>query len=206
MKPTQQLELEITTAVSAGLRALGFEKQKHRFSKRIDKDRLGWCGLNIARKNISGIGVNPVVGLAFDPVENFIKKIIPEHREGTFRSSIGYLMPERRYLEWVISLHSPNDVEAKAKEIVTAVALYGLPFMNQFSSLEAVIEAQEQFQFTDRASAIDRLPILYNLAGRQEQANTLLQKRSIELAALDDWAARDQKRLVAALMSGNSPR
>ena len=191
MTPTQQLELEITTAVSAGLRALGFEKQKHRFSKRIDKDRLGWCGLNIARKNISGIGVNPVVGLAFDPVENFIKKIIPEHREGTFRSSIGYLMPERRYLEWVISLHSPNDVEAKAKEIVTAVALYGLPFMNQFSSLEAVIEAQEQFQFTDRASAMGRWRASASMGTMLCGANFSAPRESI-------WCEKSTARMGAA--------
>lgn len=201
MTPTRQLELEITQAIGLGLRDLGFEKRKFRFSKRIDKDRLGWCALNVARKHLNGIGINAVVGLAFEPVESLIERALPERRPGTtFYTSIGYLTPERRYLEWIFPLDRSIDMKAEANKIVNAVALYGVPFMNQFPALDTIIEALEQFQFIDRESALDRLPILYQLAGEQEKATVLLQDRWTALSTRDDLAAKEQKKLVAMLM------
>jgi hypothetical protein len=200
MTPTQQIRLEITQAINLGLSDLGFEERKFQSQKQIDKDRMGWCGLNIATKGLNGIGINPVVGLSFEPVENFIQKTLSASDIGTtFNSSLGYLMPEARYLEWIFPLDRSIDMEAEAKKIVRAVGQYGVPFMNQFSSLEIIIENLEIFRFTDRASATNRLPFLYQMAGQPEKALAMLQEKSIALATRNDLAAGDEKKLVAAL-------
>jgi hypothetical protein len=200
-KPIENAVIETISRILLGH---GFSKKGLIFEKRLTEECLGSCGLNITRQLLSGgIGINPIAGLIFSPVEDVIQRLLQtKRRQSTLISSLGYLMPEKRYLEWMFPLNESIDIKLEAEKLANAVLLYGEPFSRHHASLEAVIESLENLRFSDRDSAHYRLPIAYSLAGEPERAHEFMVRQLKEIEGRDDFAAQQKKQLFDALLGG----
>jgi hypothetical protein len=200
----EHIDKAVIETISRILLGHGFSKKGQIFEKRLTEECLGWCGLNITRQHLSaGIGINPVVGLIFDPVENVIQRLLQtKRRQSTLISSLGYLMPEKRYLEWIFPLDESIDTTLEAEKLANAVLLYGEPFSRQHASLGAVMESLENLRFIDRDSAHYRLPIAYGLAGEHKRAREFMVTQLKEIEGRDDFAAQQKRQLFNALLGG----
>lgn len=140
------------------------------FARPLSKGFSGWIGLNHAKRG-DFIEVNPVVGIRGHEIENAISVILREKLNPcvppTISASLGYLMPEKSYRAW---LFGGQDTEVRVAELVTAIGLYAIPFMESSASLDAVIKLLTNWQFSHRESTQYRLPIAYTLRGNEKKA------------------------------------
>src|SRR5690348_6124989 len=123
MTNTKQLESSVISLISRNLPAQGFTKRSQIYVKPITQECFAWCGLNIIKRHLNGgIGINPVVGITFSPIEDVIQQILKNKRKGTtLRSSVGYLTPEQRYLEWIFPLEKSFDIGSEVEKITESV-------------------------------------------------------------------------------------
>ena len=200
----EYIDKAVIETISRILLGRGFSKKGLIFEKQLAEECLGRCGLNITRQHLSGgIGINPVAGLIFSPIEDVIQRLLETKlRQSTLNSSLGYLMPEKRYLEWIFPLDESIDIKLEAEKLANAVLLYGEPFSRQHASLGVVIESLENLRFIDRDSANYRLPIAYSLADEPERAREFMIRQLKEVEGRDDFAAQQKRQLFNALLGG----
>ena len=105
-----------------------------------------FVGLNTATHRGDGvIGINPVVGLREDAVENRVTELTGHRSIVTLSISLGYLMPERRY----------------------SIRTFGYPELRSLASREAVVAALKEGRMTINPNRAYRLPVAYLLQGRK---------------------------------------
>lgn len=143
----REVEAKIETAV----RRLGFVR-RHKsgpLTVEISAGIVGRLGLPRAtRRTRDTIFVGPAVGLRHEHVEQLLSQLVgtrqrPSAVSPTITTNIGYVMPERRYLEWEFG--PEGDLKAGAEDLAQAVERYGLPFMKEHGSLPGIIDALHQF-------------------------------------------------------------
>ncbi|HEY1799458.1 MAG TPA: hypothetical protein VGG46_00875 [Terriglobales bacterium] len=155
----------------------------------------GWVGLNlIQNRNDGRVGVNSIIGVVSKQIEALLERLSPFDQafpKPTITTSLGYLMPEKRYQEWLFVPQMNFDYISEAKKIKQAIELYGLPFMNANASLEAITEDLEHLRFSFRESVVYRLPVAYLLGDKTELAMEYV-KRQLEIlnGRQDDAAAK----------------
>lgn len=135
------------------------------------------------------VGINPVMGLRDDVLEKFVTELTGHRAIVTLTISLGYLMPERRYIEW--EFRTPDL--AIANGLLDSIRRFGCPAMESLSSPEAVIEALRNRQMIDNQSRAYRLPAAYFVQGEKESA---IQEVRSELAAIrerNDPAAKEYR-------------
>lgn len=206
MKKINNLESSILTIISRLLTTLGFKRQAQVFLKNITEENVLWLGLNISKQHLGGgIGINPTVGICFKPIEDVVQRILQSKTiRPTLASSLGYLMPEQRYLEWVFLPDEAFDSEHEAEKIVKAIEIYGEPFMKQEGDLVSIIRDLETLQFTNQTSASYRLPIAYRLAGRIDEAHAYLVQHLKDVSDRNDIAAQEMRVFFNALLQQGS--
>jgi hypothetical protein len=202
MKKTNNVETSILTVISRLLMTIGFKRQSQLFLKQITEENVGWLGLNISKQHLGGgIGVSPTVGLRFKPIEDVVQRILQSKTiRPTLASSLGYLMPEQRYLEWVFPPDETFDLELESEKIVKAIDVYGEPFIKQKGDLVTIIRDLETPRFTDKISASYRLPIAYRLAGRPDEAHAYLVEHLKNISDRNDIAAQEMKAFFNTLL------
>jgi len=129
-----------------------------------------FLGLNTATHRGDGlVRINPVVGLRYDAVENLLTELTGHRWTGaTFHISLGYLMPERRYIEWEFGTADPTIAMALRDSIRT----FGYPAVQSLAYPEAVIETLKKKReklFTTLFREYE-LPVAYLLQGRKDLA------------------------------------
>ncbi|MFF0766836.1 hypothetical protein ACFYWH_43730 [Streptomyces sp. NPDC003737] len=99
-----------------------------------------WVGLNRASKH-PPLGINPVVGLRYDPLEQFLADLTGRvsPTSATIARPVGYLAPGNSFLQ--LQVADPGEAERAADELHELVQGYGLPFAQQFASTDALLTA-----------------------------------------------------------------
>jgi hypothetical protein len=194
----------LLAAVGTRLLPLGFRKRAGGiFTMELAGDVLGWLGLNRAFRAGEGrYEVNAVVGVRHQQVERVVAEFLDErphpYRPPTISVALGYLMPDRRYEPW---LFGQQGLESTSDELATAIATYGLPFMQRNGALEAVARGLEQGlgHYGEY-----QLPVALALLGEIERATQMLASSVDRLGDRDDERAKEL-RAFARTFAGRWP-
>jgi hypothetical protein len=190
MSEKSKLINAVLGVIERELSAFGILKNRFVYTYPIDRAVSGWIGLNLIKNRSDGrVGINPIVGLRNEAVESLVERLSNQTGSApTLSISLGYLMPEKRYLEWLFEPEPAFDYVSEAKKVATAIQVYGLPFMKANATLDAVIENLEQLRFSFNESAVYRLPAAYLLAGKPDLAEKYVRRQLEALAARQDDA------------------
>lgn len=204
----QGLVAEASEAWRTALASVGFRKHSGDvYTRQVAEGVLGWLGLNRAVNRGDGLlEVNPVVGVRHQELERVVAGLLDERFHGysppTVSVHLGYVMPEGRYRPWLVGSDAP--VRDVAAGMVAAVVAYGLPFMDERASLEAVVGSMSD----DRAGIAEQLafrrPVGYLLLGEAERARAevrasldrLGDRRDLAAQRFRGFASAFEKRLV----------
>jgi hypothetical protein len=201
------------TACRDRLAAAGFKKRSGEiFTIDVADDVLGWLGLNRAvGRSDAALEVNPVVGVRHEAIERMLAALKGEkfhaYLPPTVSVSLGYLMPEKRYQPW---LFVDSNVTEMADAMVRAVEAYGLPFMKENASPQAVVALMTAGEVGMREQLSYRIPIAYHLLGDDDQACDALATALRDLGDRHDVAADRFRNFAAAFdaqcSTGSNPR
>ena len=155
-----------------------------------------FVGLNAAIHRVDGlVGINPVVGVRDDAVENLLTELTGNRGTTTLSISLGYLMPEQRYIEWKFGT-ADTDI---AKSLLHSIRTFGFPAVESLASPEAIIESLKTRRMTIDQNRAYRLPVAYLLRGKKKLA---IQELHCELDSVGDradTAAKDYRRFAYRL-------
>jgi hypothetical protein len=182
---------EVSRVASSLLAELGFAKRNGDiFTKPIDDEVLGWLGLNraVARSD-DLLEINPVVWVRHQQLEKLVATLsgraFHAYIPPTASMHLGYLMPERHYVPWVVGGH----VELVVQEMVKAIADHGLPFIERNAVLGTLVSTMGGGEVGAREQVAYRLPVAYLLLGDIERARGALERSSATLGERRDAAA-----------------
>ncbi len=199
----KNLLAEVLKSAERQLKALGFRKTKSVYIRQLRDDAVGWIGLNAAAHRSDGrVGINPVVGVRQQRVESMVEEFMAEKEAGlppTISTTLGYLMPEGRYLEWLFE-SAPFDYETECERMVKAIEVYGIPFMNSNSSLGEIVQDLEGLRFVSKDATVYKLPVAYILSGKGDSATAYVEHQLKELGERQDIAARQYKTFASNLL------
>jgi hypothetical protein len=168
---------------------------------------LGWLGLNRATQHRppGEVEINPVVGVRFQDVERLVAECRGDnfhpYQPPTISSSLGYLMPEKKYKAWIFA---PGHSEEAATDMARAIDTYGVPFMRSVVDLAALRRQLQGGAGVEHQLAYRR-PAAALLAGEPEQTRALLDEALDAIGARTDLAAADFRRFAESLR-GRLPR
>jgi len=208
MRNLKALRNEILTLAGESFQSLGFRKNKDVWLLPLgEMQASGWLGLNAVNRRDGRVGINPVVGVRNEQVETMMKELSgdPSITAPTISISLGYLMPEAKYLEWLFE-GAPFDYHSECHRMVRAIELYGIPFIRSKSHLETIIGDLEQGRYTHNESAAYRLPIAYTLSGDTNAAAAYAKQKVEGLSSRNDEAARRYRDFVERLLSYGQPK
>lgn len=200
---TKKLLAAVIADAEKELKRLGFSRIKGVYVRALEGDVFGWLGLNTATHRSDGrVGINPVVGVRHERIENMVEELIGENEpkfSPTVSTALGYLMPEGRYLEWLIEA-SPFNCGPECQRMVEAIEVYGIPFMKQRCGLGSIFRDLEELPFTSKDAAIYRVPVAHWLAGEHSLAIAFVDNQIGELGDRNDPAARQYRTFASNLL------
>ena len=125
--------------------------------------------------------------------------VAPSYRLRTFLTSIGYLMPQRRWTEWAVD---SADAAPTAAAMADAIHRYAEPYLARVAGNPAAALKAEQRHWLD-GSVVDlaRLLSVSQILEGQDLASLIPQIRS-RLAGLDDAATRQKLELLERIQTG----
>lgn len=183
---------------------LGFKKRAGGvFTMELAPGVIAWVGLNRASQHRAPgeVEINPVVGVRFQEVERVVAECRGEkfhsYQPPTICTSLGYLMPEKKYESWVFSSRDSDEV---ATDMANAIAMYGVPFMRlgvDLAELRRRLDGRLGFEH----QIAYRRPIAALLAGDIGRAAELLDEALEALGVRTDLAATDFRKFAESLRS-----
>lgn len=184
--------LRFSEAAETELARLGFRRRSQGvLTLDADGDVLGWLGLNRATRH-GVLEVNPVVGVRHQRVERLVAELTGARfhpwSPPTLSSHLGYLMPQRAYLPWVV--RAVEEAPGVAAAMAAAVAEHGLPFVRANASL-AVLAASLAGGTGMPEQVGYRLPVAWHLLGDDARAEQVLASGLARLGEADHPAARE---------------
>lgn len=185
------------------LEALLFRKKRGGgFTRSLGRDTEGYVGLNLAaRLPKNRIGISPIVGVSYLPIEDRIEKLcIPSlcSNGATLMTAVGYLTPEKRFLQWVFD--PVQDPAPEITRIARAIEDYGLPFMTEHAKLDSFIAELEANRYTINDLRRYRLPVAYWLAGKTNDAAKFLRRELETMRERTDQAAIQNRGFAEAVI------
>lgn len=184
---------DAVSEITVRMEVLGFERRQAAgvFTMELADGVLAWLGLNRASKRLGGDAVefNPVIGVRHQEVERIVAELRGEkfHQfvPPTVSQSIGYVMPERRYVAWLFERASIPD---RASDLVSAVEVHALPVLRPLVELAAALRAvDERWGFAHQL--VYRRPVIRCLLGDEAGAIGALDSAVVELGDRSDAAA-----------------
>lgn len=113
------------------------------------------------------LAVNPVVGVRYEPLERLMAELLGADSRSfvaTLAKPIGYLMPERRFLQ--VQIAACDDAHGAAEQIRDLAQRFGLPFAHGLANIQSLmvaLEGREYLPNPERARLL--LPALHYLRG-----------------------------------------
>lgn len=209
MATNSVLTKSVLREIHGNLQALSFRKKRGGgFYRELGEDTEGYVGLNLAtRLPNKRIGISPIVGVSYLPVEDRIQKLCitsPFLNDVTLTTAVGYLTPEKRFLEWVFDPALGDIVDSEIAKIIRAIEQYGLPFMQEHTSLDSIIAELEATRYTVNDLRRYRLPVAYLLAGRKNEALKFVEQELEAMKERTDPAAAQYRDFAQAVREGQS--
>lgn len=181
------------------LAELGFKKRTGGiFTIDVEKNVLGFLGLNSASRHLARgeVEINPCVGVRHQQIERLVAELrgakFHSYIPATTGTPIGYLFPEPRFRQWHFT---PDNAGETAKDMVNAIATYGLPYMRSITSLDDFRRALEPKR---GGNNFYRLPVATLLSGDLERAKSLLDESLTAVGDRTDAAAEEFRRFADA--------
>jgi hypothetical protein len=204
MATNSALAKSVLREIQDNLQALSFcKKRGGGFYKELGKDTEGYVGLNLAtRLPNNRIGISSIVGVSYLPIEDRIQKLCitsPFLNDATLTTAVGYLTPEKRFLQWVFDPALRDIVDSEIAKIIRSIEQYGLPFMQEHTSLDSIIEELEATRYTVNDLRRYRLPAAYLLAGKRDEALKLVGQELEAMRGRTDPAASQYRVFAQAL-------
>jgi hypothetical protein len=189
--------------VQLQLADMGFKKRTEDiFTRDLSSDVSGWIGLNRAiRRRAKILEINPVVGVRHQPTERLVAELqgikFHPYVPPTLSVHLGYLTPEQAYKPWLFP--ETADPEPIAARMVHEILEFGVPFMQDNSSLERIVLTINESGYGIPEQHHYRLPVAYYLLGRTRTADEYMARRLREIGMRDDLASRDYQCFVETL-------
>jgi hypothetical protein len=207
MATNSALAKSVLRGIQENLQALLFcKKRGEGFYRELGKDTDGYVGLNLAtRLPNNSIGISPIVGVSYAPIEDRIQKLCttsPFLNDATLTTAVGYLTPEKRFLQWVFDPALGDTMGSEIAKIARSIEQYGLPFMQEHTSLESIITELEATRYTVNDLRRYRLPVAYLLAGKRDEALKLLGQELEAMNERTDPAALQYRDFAQAVREG----
>lgn len=164
----------------------GFERKKNNNYVRVVNDNalqiVGFTYSSHSEKHVTY--VNPDIGLLYKDIDALM--VVLTGRGNRMKTlspiigyPIGYLMPERSFIEWRFAKDEPVDEEAN--KMGDAIIKYGLPYLDRLSDKDNMIYEME---INGGAMSDYILPIEYYLRGHKEEAyffvEEVLKRRTLD--------------------------
>lgn len=140
------------------------------------------------------------VGLRDESVEPVVAELCGTRNDGyrdrTVSTSIGYLMPEQRWHEWLVD---EDTADAAAEDMSGAVTAYVEPYLRSLAhDPRAMIAAAKRSPAYIQATGKCRVVVLLAQHEGHERAATYLRSLAAELSDRDDEAALAERRMIEA--------
>jgi hypothetical protein len=192
---SKDLNKAVLTLVQEQLATLGFRKRKQQIlSLPVSEDVVGFIGLNIATggRGPGVLEINPVVGVRNQRVERLVAELVgePFNELNPFSvgANVGYLSPESKYKPFIFT--DAAAIQGPAGQLVGAVRMYGLPFINANAPLPAILETMRTRGFAIDYVAAYRIPVALHLLGKRAEADAFVSDELAKLGARTDPAAQ----------------
>lgn len=152
----------------------GFVKKAPKIlTKDVGEGFLGSIGLNTASR-LSGPGVvevYPVIGVRCQSVEQKVSEVRGDKPHGyvpaTASKPLRYLVPEHEREHWILTRDEDSDFRI-CRSLVSQIARYGLPYINDNSNVEALIRILEKESRNNEGTNERLLTLLWLYRGREE--------------------------------------
>ena len=186
MAEKAQIKRRVAEELLRELSSFGVQKKGDVFRLPFGDGFSGFVGLNFIMYEAGrSIGLNPIVGLISEPVEKLLIELAQEEFKApcpSLTSSIGYLMPARRYIQWNFDIDADLETHLKqVRELAAKIQHFGFPMMEENRSLSAIISALERHEHSSIQHAVYHLPIAYMLSKRLEAAESYLSRQLEEM-------------------------
>ncbi len=177
------------------LATVGLQRKGDWFLFNVEPGILGRMGLNISSYRSDGlIGFSPIISVESVEVRTELNRLTCQksgHPQPSLSSALGYLMPEKRFLEWRLN---PNEGIAQRDEVYRmrlALEKYGLVFLRKFGTMRDITHCLETLQFCFKERAVYHLPVVYRVNGKEDQARICIDSHLAEIEGKSDIAAMD---------------
>lgn len=129
---------------------MGFKKFKYDYQKPINDNFCVNIMFTCASYQIKyHILVAPSIGIISNQIENIFEQCaeltcVKDH-DATIQTNLGYLMPQKNYIEWDYSEQSdPNVIFSEMRETIER---YGYPFYDRYSDMDNITDAIKSGKF-----------------------------------------------------------
>jgi hypothetical protein len=167
---------------------------------------FGWLGLNTFSSD--GLGVNPVIGMCFQPALRLYWQIrrVCEGAESAPGSADVWIPQVAWPLRYVrpdgvgpyLQMSLMSDIEPQVDQLTESLARWGMPFIQSFASVNELLEALRR----GRPMVQDRpefLPCVLAALGQNEQARTAMDHAIAKLGDADNPFAAALRAFADAL-------
>ncbi len=197
-------------ALRAPLTAAGWDARAAGwFTRAVGPDHLGVLALGSASEHTQpGTALVTIhVGVRQESVEGVVAALeeskAGDYRDRTAVTSIGYLMPERRWRDWLID---GDTADRAAVEMCDAVTTYAEPWLVRMTTdtdgLLSGVKAAPSFA---QSTGLIRYTVLLVLSGQADAARAFLSQRSQGLEDRTDPAADKERRAISTLLAWLPP-
>lgn len=170
----REMRKKIMPVLDIRLGEYGFKRKKTYdvFIKEINDNLLYTIGFGVSHGSVGVFYLNPNVAVLYKDENDIemmlrgIKSDIPDYVGGRIGLPLGYLMPEKTYIEWRFSRN--EDVTGEANKMADAIIKYGFPFLEELSNRDNVIYGLEIGKYSDLDGTM--LPVFHYLNGNIKRA------------------------------------
>lgn len=178
---------EVYAEVGTFLEREGFGKagKEAWFKRKLSDQVVGVVGISDARRGTE-IAISVGVGLICPRVEQLIADWCNVSSEGTLTTygNVGYLRPERRWIDARLGNDGPADLVAG--QLIDQCASIAIPFTLAHTDLRSVAEVLRQKVFPSMESLdAERLAVIYALLDETQRAEEVVRR-------LPAWSTDDQ--------------
>jgi hypothetical protein len=194
---SNQFQESIHSEVADYLLPLGFQSARDRWEIQLASEIVGSVGSNISNHRPDGyVGVSPLIGIEFEPLRLLLNSLIgtpKATRQMSLTSMLGYLMPEGRFLEWLLDTKQPVTQRNELQNMCKAIEMYAIPFMDRLSTLAQIVDHLERLEFSFKERAVYHLPVAYRILKEDRKSNAYIEGHLQEISGRTDLAAEDYR-------------
>ena len=192
-------------ALCDALVGAGFKKRADGiFTIVLDDDVLGILGLNYASRagGPGELNMNPICGVRIQSLERSVADITgrkySQYMPATVSEPLRYLVPIELRMDWILTRENPEKNAAVIADILASLESYGLPYMRERATLEAMAQALVAKE-GHRWQTVFRAPVALWLLNRNEEALSAMEAQLTEIGSQENAAYNDYRAFASAL-------